>query len=414
MNAELIAVGTEILLGSITNTNASYLARELSRIGVDSYYQQVVGDNPQRLDAAITVAEQRSDLIIVMGGLGPTADDLSKQTLAAHLGLGLETDAQHLAKLDAFARQRQHALTPNNRVQAQLPAGAIPLVNHNGLAVGALLAAQGRTYVLLPGPPREFRVMVDRELIPRLAGTQDHLLRSRTLRFFGLGESALVTAIADIIEDQTNPTVASYIEDYEVTLRLTVSGQDETVMTAQLEELQAAILDRIGDYYYGTGKDLTLAQAVGQRLLAANLSFSAAESLTAGAFQAEMATVPGISAVFAGGFVTYSAVMKAKMLGIDPEFIAANGVVSDATAAAMAAGCAVQVGSDYGLGFTGVAGPDTLEGQPAGTVWIGLKTPTGTTAHEYHLSGDRNAVRRRAVKTGLMLLLKALNAAEIK
>lgn len=397
-----------MLLGEIVNTNAAYLARELSRIGVESYFQQVVGDNPQRLDAAITTAEERSEMIIVMGGLGPTPDDLSKQTLAAHLHRSLVTDAAHMAKLVALAERRQHALTPNNRTQAQLPEGATPLFNHNGLAVGAYLHAGKHQYVLLPGPPREFRMMVDKELIPLLAGNQSERLSSRTLRYFGLGESALVTAIQDIIAAQTNPTVAPYIKDYEVTLRLTARGTDTTQMQAQLDHLEAAIQARIGEYYYGSGENTTLAQVVVKELLAQKSQVSAAESLTAGAVQAALGSVPGVSGAFAGGFVTYSAAMKAQLLGIDPALIAKYGVVSAETARAMAARCSERTGSDYGLGLTGVAGPDELEGNPAGTVWIGLHTPQGTTARVFHLAGQRNEVRTRAVKSALMMLRGAL------
>lgn len=412
MNAELIAVGTEILLGEITNTNGSYLARELSRIGVDSYFQQVVGDNPQRLDAAITTAEQRSDMIIVMGGLGPTPDDLSKQTLAAHLGLKLVTDAAHLAKLHELAKRREHALTPNNLAQAQLPEGATPLTNHNGLAVGALLKQGAHTYVLLPGPPREFVKMVDTELLPLLAGQEHQLLISRTLRYFGLGESGLVDAIKDIIAQQTNPTVAPYIKDYEVTLRLTGRGDNEAVITKQLDALQDKINAVLGKYYYATGADVTLASVVVHELVRQGQSVSAAESLTAGLFQATIGGVPGVSDVFDGGFVTYSAGAKAKLLGIAPDLIAKHGVVSEETALAMAKGTRQRMQSDYAVSFTGVAGPDELEGHPAGTVWIGLSGPAGDQAQLFHLGGSRNEVRIRSVKHGLMMLLRALQQAQ--
>ncbi|WP_155286221.1 competence/damage-inducible protein A [Lacticaseibacillus zhaodongensis] len=408
MNAELIAVGTEMLLGEIVNTNGAYLARELSRIGVESYYQQVVGDNPERLDEAISVAEGRSDMIIVMGGLGPTKDDLSKQVLAKHLQLDLVVDEAHLEKLHELARRRQHELTPNNLAQAQLPAGATPLTNHNGLAVGALLKQGAHSYVLLPGPPREFTLMVDRELIPRLAKGQDEYLVSRTLRYFGLGESALVTAIGDIIDQQTNPTVAPYIKDYEVTLRLTARSATKAAAAASLDELTTRIQARIGEYYYATGEQVTLAETVVHALAAQNATVSAAESLTAGAFQAAIGSVAGASKVFAGGFVTYAASAKEQLLGIDPASIAKYGVVSEETAKNMAAGSRRIMNSDYGLGFTGVAGPDELEGNPAGTVWIGISGPQGTSAREFHLSGKRNEVRVRAVKSGLMMLLKQL------
>jgi nicotinamide-nucleotide amidase len=410
MDAELIAVGTEILLGDIVNTNAAYLARGLSQIGVTSHYQQVVGDNPQRLDEAISVAEARSEMIILMGGLGPTKDDLTKQVLAAHLGLKLAEDAAHRQKLEDLARQREHELTPNNLAQALYPEGATTLTNHVGLAVGALLSQGAHQYVLLPGPPREFTAMVDRELLPRLASADSQVIVSRTLRFFGLGESALVTAIGPIIDAQVNPTVAPYIKDYEVTLRMTARAKSQESAKKLLDNLQEQILKVLAPYYYGAGEERTLAGTVVAKLVAKKLSITAAESLTAGLFQATLGSVPGVSAVFPGGFVTYAPEAKQQLVGVPAATIAAHGVVSAETARAMATGAAQTLGTDYAISFTGVAGPDSLEGNPAGTVWIGLAGPSGVQASEYHLGGGRNEIRVRSVKTALMMLLHELQA----
>ncbi|WP_056975654.1 competence/damage-inducible protein A [Lacticaseibacillus sharpeae] len=410
MDAELIAVGTEMLLGEIVNTNAAYLARGLSQVGVTSHYQQIVGDNPERLDAAITVAEQRSQMIILMGGLGPTKDDLTKQVLAKHLGLQLVEDAAHRQKLDDLAKQRQKVMTPNNLAQALYPEGAVTLTNHVGLAVGAIVSGEAHQYVLLPGPPREFTVMVDRELLPRLMqGEKQHLV-SRTLRFFGLGESALVTAIGDIIDGQDNPTVAPYIKDYEVTLRLTASAVSEAAANTMLDQLQARILAVLAPYYYATGANVTLAQTVVQELIARKISITAAESLTAGLFQATLGSVAGVSAVFPGGFVTYAPTVKHQLVGVNAATIADYGVVSRETACAMAEGARSALGTEMAVSFTGVAGPDSLEGHPAGTVWIGLATATGVRAEEFHLGGHRNEVRIRCVKTALMMLLHELRS----
>jgi nicotinamide-nucleotide amidase len=408
VDAELIAVGTEMLLGNIVNTNAAYLARGLSQIGVTSHYQQVVGDNPKRLDEAITVAEQRSQMVILMGGLGPTKDDLTKQVLAKHLGLALVEEPAHRAKLDALAKQRQQTLTPNNLAQAVYPEGATPLMNQVGLAVGALLESGNHQYVLLPGPPREFTVMVDHELLPRLASDDAQAIVSRTLRFFGLGESALVTAISDIIDNQTNPTVAPYIKDYEVTLRITARAKDDPAAEVLLDDMQTRILAILSPYYYGEGEDRTLADTVVGELIRKHISITAAESLTAGLFQATLGSVAGVSAIFPGGFVTYAPTVKHQLVGVSDATIAEHGVVSRETAEAMASGARQTLGTDIAVSFTGVAGPDSLENQPAGTVWIGLATAQGTTATEYHLGGSRNEIRVRSVKTALMMLLHEL------
>ncbi|WP_179394344.1 competence/damage-inducible protein A [Lacticaseibacillus absianus] len=417
MQAELIAVGTELLLGQIVNTNASFLARQLADLGIDSLNQQVVGDNAARLDAAIAQAASRADLIVLIGGLGPTADDLSKQVLAAHLGVPLATDDAALAKLAAYADQWQRPLTPNNRVQAMYPAGATVLPNAVGLAVGAVSRVGARRYVLLPGPPKEFEPMVLTQLVPLLmqALGQHDVLQSRVLRFFGIGESQLVTELADLIAAQTNPTLATYIKDQEVTLRLTARAASAAAADALIDPVEARVQARVGQYFYGYGDENSLAQEVVAALAAQGLQLTAAESLTAGALQASLGTVPGVSAWFQGGFVTYANATKASMLGLDQAVIDADGAVSEATAKAMAAGALRQVDADIAVSLTGVAGPGPNEGQPAGTTWVGLaqrgQAPTATL---YHFPGDRQAVRNRAVKTGLFTVLRALQAAAVQ
>ncbi|OAU92874.1 damage-inducible protein CinA, partial [Lacticaseibacillus rhamnosus] len=239
MQAEIIAIGTEILMGQITNTNGAYMAKQLATLGIASYHQQVVGDNAKRLADAISLAEQRSDIVILIGGLGPTPDDLTKQTLAAHLNLPLVEDADAMAKLAARVKQQQRPMTPNNRLQAMYPQGAIVLANRVGLAVGAWVEQRQHAYVLLPGPPKEFVPMVDHELLPRLAKYSGHqeVLESRVMRFFGIGESQLVTDLSDLIANQTNPTLATYIKDHEVTVRVTASGKTQAEAAAKLEPM---------------------------------------------------------------------------------------------------------------------------------------------------------------------------------
>ena len=408
MQAEIIAVGTEMLLGEITDTNSPYLARQLAQLGIDIYYQETVGDNPQRITALLQQASQRSDLVILSGGLGPTADDVTKRTVAEFLHQPLVTNAQAKEKLTATAARLQQALTPNNLVQAQLPAGGEPLPNRTGLAVGSGKVMQGTIYVTLPGPPQEFKPMVSEQLIPRLAQHTHKVLASTMLRFYGLTESVIATKLAPLIDAQTNPTIAIYYQFPDIAVRVTAQAADHAAAEQLVAPVAAQVKDLLGDAYYGTGEHGSLAQVVGQQLITRHLTITAAESLTAGEFQASLGTVSGISAVFPGGFVTYAPAQKAAMIGVPAATIKQYGVVSRETAAAMAEGARAKVGTDYALGFTGVAGPDTLEGQPAGTVFIGLAGPQGTTVQEFHLLGSRNEVRARAVAWGFKMLQNAL------
>ncbi|QVI35436.1 competence/damage-inducible protein A [Lacticaseibacillus chiayiensis] len=411
MQAEIIAVGTEILMGQITNTNGAYMAKQLAALGIASYHQQVVGDNAQRLADAISLAEKRSDIVILIGGLGPTPDDLTKQTLASHLNLPLVEDADAMAKLTARVKQQQRPMTPNNKLQAMYPQGADVLVNRVGLAVGAWIKQKQHAYVLLPGPPKEFVPMVDHELLPHLAKYSGHheVLVSRVMRFFGIGESQLVTDLGDLIAKQTNPTLATYIKDHEVTIRVTASGKTQTDADAKLEPVIGTIMDREGRYFYGYGDDNSLVKELVKALAATDKQITAAESLTAGEFQAALGDVPGVSSYFKGGFVTYSLATKAAFLNIDARELAAHGVVSEFTAKAMAEHARQRAAADIAVSFTGVAGPDTLEGQPAGTVWIGLaRLGQAPIAQVYHFPGGRNDVRKRAVMTGMMMALRSL------
>ncbi|WP_125709440.1 competence/damage-inducible protein A [Lacticaseibacillus porcinae] len=413
MQAEIIAVGTEILLGQIVNSNASFLAKQFADLGIDSLNQQVVGDNPERMEQALQLADSRADVVVLLGGLGPTKDDLSKQVLAKHLGVDLATDQPAHDKLAHYAEQQHHTMTPNNWVQAQYPEGSHVLANHVGLAVGAVYEAPAHRYILLPGPPKEFKPMVLDQLVPYLLKVLggNSVLQSKVLRFFGIGESALVTELQDLIEQQTNPTIAPYIKDWEVTLRITAKADSEAAAQALIAPMQKAVLDRVGQYFYGFGDDNSLAKVAVKALADHHLTLTAAESLTAGAFQSALGDVAGVSEWFKGGFVTYSNYTKALFLGLDEATINADGAVSEPTAIAMADGALAKADADIAISFTGVAGPGPSEGQEAGTVWIGLAQPgKATTATLYHFPGARADVRGRAVKAGLFTIYQALNA----
>ena len=415
MKAEIIAVGTEILTGQIVNTNAQFLSEKLAEIGVDVYFQTAVGDNEARLMSLLEIASSRSSIVILTGGLGPTEDDLTKQTLAKFLGKALVFDPQAQEKLDHFFAQRpDYARTPNNERQAQIVEGATPLPNETGLAVGGVLEADGVTYVVLPGPPSELKPMVLNQLLPKLmTGTK---LYSRVLRFFGIGESQLVTVLADLIDHQTDPTLAPYAKTGEVTLRLSTKAVSQEQADQALDILEDQILNRqtfegisLRDICYGYGEETSLASVVVEELKKRKKSITAAESLTAGLFQATLADFSGVSAIFNGGFVTYSLEEKSKMLDISEQELKKHGVVSEFTAKKMAEQARLKTQSDYGVSLTGVAGPDSLEGHPAGTVFIGLAHAKGTEVIKANIAGRSRAdVRHIAVMHAFNLVRKAL------
>ena len=415
MKAEIIAVGTEILTGQIINTNAQFLSEKLAEIGVDVYFQTAVGDNEARLLSLLEIASQRSNLVILTGGLGPTEDDLTKQTLAKFLGKDLVFDPQAQEKLDIFfAHRPDYARTPNNERQAQIVEGATPLPNETGLAVGGVSEVDGVTYVVLPGPPSELKPMVLNQLLPKLmTGTK---LYSRVLRFFGIGESQLVTILADLIDHQTDPTLAPYAKTGEVTLRLSTKAVSQERADQALDILENQILSRqtfegisLRDICYGYGEETSLASVVVEELKKRQKSITAAESLTAGLFQATLADFSGVSAIFNGGFVTYSLEEKSKMLDISEQELKEHGVVSEFTARKMAEQARIKTQSDYGVSLTGVAGPDSLEGHPAGTVFIGLAHAKGTEVIKANIAGRSRAdVRHIAVMHAFNLVRKAL------
>ena len=415
MKAEIIAVGTEILTEQIVNTNAQFLSEKLAEIGVDVYFQTAVGDNEARLLSLLEIASQRSNLVILTGGLGPTEDDLTKQTLAKFLGKDLVFDPQAQEKLDIFfAHRPDYARTPNNERQAQIVEGATPLPNETGLAVGGVSEVDGVTYVVLPGPPSELKPMVLNQLLPKLmTGTK---LYSRVLRFFGIGESQLVTILADLIDHQTDPTLAPYAKTGEVTLRLSTKAVSQEKADQALDILENQILSRqtfegisLRDICYGYGEETSLASVVVEELKKRQKSITAAESLTAGLFQATLADFSGVSAIFNGGFVTYSLEEKSKMLDISEQELKEHGVVSEFTARKMAEQARIKTQSDYGVSLTGVAGPDSLEGHPAGTVFIGLAHAKGTEVIKANIAGRSRAdVRHIAVMHAFNLVRKAL------
>lgn len=416
MKAEIIAVGTEILTGQITNTNAQFLSEEFAKLGIDVFFQTAVGDNEERLLSIIDLASKRSDLVVLCGGLGPTEDDLTKQTLAKYLGRNLVFDEQASKRLNEFfATRPQFTRTANNERQAQLIEGSTPLQNSTGLAVGGVIEVDGVTYVVLPGPPSELKPMVWDYLVPLLSSDHKQLY-SRVLRFFGIGESQLVTVLSDLIDNQTDPTIAPYAKIGEVTLRLSTKADDIESAKEKLDQLEQKILSKktlnsipLENLLYGYGDDNSMARVVFDLLKKKHKTITAAESLTAGLFQSSIAAFSGSSSVFNGGFVTYSIEEKSKMLQIPLEKLQEHGVVSHFTAEKMAEQSRKLTDADFGIGLTGVAGPDSLEGHPAGTVFIGIATREKVHSIRVLIGGRRRSdVRHIACLYAFNLVRQAL------
>ena len=410
MNAEIIGVGSELLLGQIANTNAQFISKGLAEIGVNVYYHTVVGDNQDRLRQAIETAEKRADLIIYTGGLGPTKDDLTKETVAEYIGKTLITDHESMANIEDYFEKISRSMTENNRKQALVIEGSEVFPNHHGMAPGMAVSHGEHIHVLLPGPPSEMQPMYKDYLEPFLLkdmGRRERI-ESRVLRFFGIGESQLETDIEDILDAQTNPTIAPLAANGEVTLRITAKHETSAGAEEMIRKAEEQILSRVGDYFYGYN-DTTLMKEAIALLKEREWTISAAESLTGGMFQEELTGIPGAGLILKGGIVCYTNEAKQKLLKVSDSTIKEHGVVSEACAIEMAENIKKLLDSDVGISFTGVAGPDELEGNPVGTVFVGFALPGREPfAKKLNLGGMREGNRVRSVKYGCHFLLHQL------
>ncbi|WP_353855688.1 competence/damage-inducible protein A [Bacillus sp. Bos-x628] len=407
--AEIIAVGSELLLGQITNTNAQYISKQLAEIGVNVYYHTAVGDNPERLKQAIRVAQERSNLIIFSGGLGPTKDDLTKETIANMLGKELVLNEEAFESIQDYFQKTGRNMSPNNRKQALVLEGSEVLVNRFGMAPGMFIQEGDTFYILLPGPPSELHPMFENEAKPLISeklGLKEKIV-SVVLRFFGIGESQLETDLEDLIDAQTNPTIAPLAADGEVTLRLTAKHENEKETERLLKETESQILERVGEYFYGYG-DTSLVREVSKALHTHEKTVAAAESFTGGMFSEWLTDLEGASSIFNGSVVCYTNQVKQHVVGCREETLSTHGAVSKECAFELAEGVRKLTGSDIGISFTGVAGPDIQEGQPVGKVFIGLSTKDQTDVFEWVFTGSRSGIRKRAVKYGLHHLLTLL------
>ena len=404
MEAEIIAVGTELLLGDILNTNAQYLSRALASLGINVHFQSVVGDNPARLRSVVELALSRSDLLVFSGGLGPTDDDLTKQTVAQAFGDTLRFDAEECAKIEAFFTAWGRTMPENNKKQAMVPTRGRKLPNANGTAPGMLFEADGKYAVLLPGPPKELVPMFEQQVKPWLASLSDSVLYSTTLRVVGIGESHLETKVAPLLQCQ-NPTAALYAKTAEVVVRITAKAQTQAAAKAMCDESAGEFYDLLGDAVYG--RDLeNLETAVVQALAQNGKTVALAESCTGGLLGARLTSVSGASAVLGFGMVTYSNEAKQKLLGVQAETLAQYGAVSGETAAEMAAGARRTAGADFGVSLTGIAGPTGGTPQkPVGTVYIAVADAAAVWVQKLVVTGrTRDTVRGNATQTALEML----------
>ncbi|MGI6657933.1 MAG: competence/damage-inducible protein A [Dethiobacteraceae bacterium] len=403
MKAEIIATGTELLLGQTVNTNARFLSEKLAQMGIDVYWHTVVGDNAVRLEAALRLALSRSDIIITSGGLGPTMDDLTKETVAKVLQLPLEVNAEWERQLINMFASRGSKMTQNNYKQALLPRGAKLITNDYGTAPGIWLEHRDKIIVLLPGPPRELEPMFIEKIMPLLPSSGSSLV-SRTLKVVGLGESSVEDKLAEIIAAQTNPTIAPLAKLGEVHLRLTAKARSKTECQELLDETEAKLTARLGNAIYARDEQ-TMGSVVAELLSKNKLSLALAESCTGGYLAHTLTNIPGSSSFFSAGLVTYSNEAKSKLLGIPLQFIEEHDAVSAEVGRAMASQVREVAESDLGMGITGIAGPTGgTADKPVGLVYIALATPTTVTCQRFNFFGKRENIKERAVMSALNML----------
>ena len=414
---ELLAVGTELLLGNTVNSDAQMLSRELSALGLNVYYHSVVGDNPERLRRSVELARSRADVLITTGGLGPTCDDLTKKVVAQAYGLELEYHPECAAAIRDFFARSGRAMTENNLQQAWLPQGCTILENRWGTAPGCAFQSGAHYVVMLPGPPRECIPMFREEAAPWLARLREGVICSRTLRVFGRGESQVESLLRGRMNALTNPTLAPYAKEGEMELRVTAKADSPAAAQALIAPVEQEVRALLGELIYGTGED-TLERVVLEGMKARGLTLGTAESCTGGLIAKRLTDLPGSSAVFRGGVVSYTNQVKAQVLGVPRQLLEEQGAVCADVARAMAQGARRVLGCDAAVSATGVAGPDSDErGNPVGLVYVALAAPEGCWVRKLSLAGAsdrRDRVRIMAANHALDMVRRWLAGLEIE
>lgn len=385
---EIISVGTELLLGHVTNTDARDVSEMLSKIGINVLYHTVVGDNPVRIENCVNIAKERADIIITTGGLGPTCDDLTKVIVAKCFGLELKRDQREHEGLYDYIRKGRK-FTDNNFNQAMLPEGCTVFHNNCGTAPGCAFEKDGKIVLMLPGPPKECRAMLNESALPYLRKLSGSQIVSHTVNVFGIGESTVDDMFADEMNSMINPSMAPYAREGDCFVKLTAKAESEEAAEAMLAPVVERVRERLGQYAYGVDVE-NLEQRVLQLFKEKPMSFAAAESCTGGQIAKRFTDLPGASAFFKGGMVTYTNEAKAKLLGIDPDLIEEKGAVSYEVAKEMAERCREILGADIGLGVTGLAGPDGDGVNPVGTVFVSMAVEGETFVRRLQLGTQRS------------------------
>ena len=410
MRAEIITVGTEILLGDILNTNTHYLSNELANMGIDIYYQTTVGDNEERLLNQLNDSLKRSDLIILTGGLGPTQDDITKEVCAKYLNLQMELHKESWDKIVEIYDKMKRIPTENNRKQAYFPVDSTILPNKYGTAPGCIMQKGNKTIIVMPGPPKEMQPMFDNYVKPFLLKDNSYVLKSKVLRIIGVGESKIENDLLDLIDKQTNPTIATYAKDGECTVRITAKSKNIEEVEDLILPVYKEIKNRFKEKVYGED-ETTIEDEVAKLLVNNNLKIAVAESCTGGMVSSALINYPGISSVFMEGCVTYSNEAKMMSLGVKEETLNTFGAVSEECAKEMAEGVSKRHNTNIGLSTTGIAGPEGgSDDKPVGLVYMGITINNKTIVKKYVFNGDRQQIRNRACKTLLNdLRLELLN-----
>lgn len=394
MKAEIICVGTELLLGNIVNTNAQFLSQRLANLGIDVYYHSVVGDNAERLKEVTKIALDRSELIIYTGGLGPTNDDLTKEVISNILGLEMKLDNISLERIKKCFKKYDKIMTENNIKQAILPKDCIVLKNDIGTAPGVFLTYNEKKIVLLPGPPKEMHAMFNNYVVPLIK--QKYIIKSKTIKTIDIGESQLEDLIKDLIENQTNPTIATYAKEGQVDIRITGKGQYEEEIDKSINKIVEKIDKVLKDYIYSYDNE-TIEEVFYNLLKEKNMKVAFCESCTGGLVSSRFTKIPGTSLVFDRGIVTYSNNAKINELYVKKETLNLYSAVSSETAIEMANGLLSKSGVDIAFSTTGIAGPSGgTKNTPIGTVFIGIATKHESFSIECHFDGDRESIQYKA------------------
>lgn len=409
MVVEIISVGTEILLGNIVNTNAAYLAEKCAGLGLSCYYQDVVGDNEERLTSVINIALSRADVLLLSGGLGPTQDDLTKETAAKALGKKLYLHEPSKEAITAFFKNRGIEITENNWKQAMVPEDSIVVDNPNGTAPGIIMSDNGKHVILMPGPPNEMIPMFDNSIMPYLSELEPGIIYSQTVKVCGVGESKAESMVEDLINEQSNPTIATYAKTGEVHLRVTARAENEKEAKKMVKPIVKELKGRFGNNIYTTQEEVTLEKAVVDLLVANHLTLTTVESCTGGMLAARLINVPGVSEAFKTGYITYSNKSKHRVLGIKKPLLEKHGAVSPEVAKDMAKRAALFAKADVSIGITGIAGPDGgSEEKPVGLVYIACNVCGRIDVKECHFSGNRMKIRENSVSAALAMLRESI------